>query len=144
MLAGSCSFATTHTNQQHRQQCILLSSGGSFGSRDGAGTSPQLLGSQESSAATVIIKQQQMQLDRLLSRRDSTSVHESVGRAVPAVAVRRSSSGEVQCEPVVLYFGIIDFLQVRLRRARQQWLHVPNLVRCQSLLLVLGEHRWRY
>jgi hypothetical protein len=60
-----------------------------------------LLGSPESSAATAIIKQQQAQLDRLLSRRDSAGVHESVWRAVPAVAVRRSSSSsELKRVPV--------------------------------------------
>ena len=98
-----------------QQQCVLLRSGDSFsssGSRDELGPSPQFLGSRASTAATAVIKQQQVQLDRLLSRRDSAGVHVSVGRGVPAVAVRQSSSGEVQCEPVVLYFGIIDFLQV--------------------------------
>ena len=73
-----------------------------------------MLGSQGTAAATDFVKKQQAQLDRLLSRRVSGGVHESVGRAVPAVAVRRSSSGEVQCEPVLLYFGVIDFLQVGL------------------------------
>jgi hypothetical protein len=57
------------------------------------------------------VQQQAAGLHRLLSRHGSLQ-REGVGRAVPAVAVRRCGDGSVQCEPVLLFFGIIDFLQV--------------------------------
>lgn len=85
--------------EEEGQACFLLSDGG--GGLGGLG--PEA------------VREQQQQLDRLLSRRDSgTGALESAGRAVPAVAVRRSASGAPQYEPVLLYFGIIDFLQVSL------------------------------
>ncbi|PSC76693.1 Phosphatidylinositol 4-phosphate 5-kinase 2 [Micractinium conductrix] len=56
-------------------------------------------------------QQQQAQLGRLLSLRRGADEPESLGRAVPAVAVRRAADGSTQCEPVLLYLGVIDFLQ---------------------------------
>ena len=76
------------------------------------------------------------QLGRLLSRRGSGE-QESAGRAVPAVAVRRTASGALQYEPVLLFFGIIDFLQVGgavvrrnnfTGRSAQQWCSAPHQV----------------
>ena len=37
--------------------------------------------------------------------------HRSSGWAVPAIAVRKTANGALAREPVLLYFGIIDFLQ---------------------------------
>lgn len=63
-------------------------------------------------AACAALRQQQQQLGRLLSLRSDGGEPGSSGRAVPAVAIRRGSGGQLQCEPVLLFFGIIDFLQV--------------------------------
>jgi len=57
------------------------------------------------------------------------ALESELGWAVPAVALRRSSStGLLQREPVLLYFGIIDFLQPynarkKLERAWKASLH---------------------
>lgn len=73
-------------------------------------------------AGCTALKQQQDKLGRLLSSRSSGDEVGSLGRAVPAVAVRRGSGGELQCEPVLLYFGVIDFLQdYTLRKHLEQW-----------------------
>ncbi|PRW20830.1 Phosphatidylinositol 4-phosphate 5-kinase 2 isoform A [Chlorella sorokiniana] len=61
------------------------------------------------------------QLGRLLSGRRGGE-HESAGRAVPAVAVRRTANGALQYEPVLLFFGIIDFLQdYTMRKHLERW-----------------------
>lgn len=41
-----------------------------------------------------------------------------IGWAIPAIAIRRTASGGVAREPVLLYFGIIDFLQKYNTRKR--------------------------
>jgi hypothetical protein len=51
-----------------------------------------------------------------------------IGWAIPAIAIRRSATGGVAREPVLLYFGIIDFLQryntrKRLEHAWKSSLH---------------------
>ena len=99
-----------------QQQCILLGSGSL------------------ASGGRTLDPAVAAQLGRLLSRRGSGE-HESAGRAVPAVAVRRTASGALQYEPVLLFFGIIDFLQVggavvqrrsSAGRSAQQWCSAPH------------------
>lgn len=56
----------------------------------------------------------------------------SSGWAVKATAVRRTNSGKVQREPVLLYFGIIDFLQTYnarkfVERTWKKSLHGPGV-----------------
>ncbi len=75
------------------QQCILLGSGGL--ASGGRSLQPAVAA----------------QLGRLLSRKGSGE-HENAGRAIPAVAVRRTTGGALQYEPVLIFFGVIDFLQV--------------------------------
>jgi hypothetical protein len=62
-------------------------------------------------AAPALLRQQSSALARMRGGGEPASV----GRAVPAVAVRRAADGALQAEPVLLFFGIIDFLQVDLR-----------------------------
>ena len=80
---------------------------------------------------TLLLEQEEHRaaLARLLSRNTTAGgsvsrERDSCGRAVPAVAVRRTSSGALQCEPVLLFFGVIDFLQVTRRRRGPAWLHL--------------------
>ncbi len=78
-------------------------------------------------AACAALQQQQQQLGRLLSLRSDGGEPGSSGRAVPAVAIRRGSGGQLQCEPVLLFFGIIDFLQVMGAGGRAWPLHMRSM-----------------
>lgn len=51
-------------------------------------------------------------------RRRAAQAEEELGWSVPAFAVRRSSTGALSREPVLLFFGIIDFLQPYNARKR--------------------------
>ncbi|KAL4451483.1 hypothetical protein ABPG75_007145 [Micractinium tetrahymenae] len=120
-----------HAEQADQEQCIVLDSRAASGSLLGSSFDSRpasCLGAAASqwpaatAAACAALRQQQEHLGRLLSLRGSGEERESLGRAVPAVAVRRSSGGQLQCEPVLLYFGVIDFLQdYTLRKHLERW-----------------------
>lgn len=113
--------------QAQAERCFVLDSRATSGSQVGTSFSSRPTSVLEepagqmqaaTAAGCTALKQQQDKLGRLLSSRSSGDEVGSLGRAVPAVAVRRGSGGELQCEPVLLYFGVIDFLQVGTGHSR--------------------------